>query len=235
MKHILRRLRPLLWALLIGLCLSPGAAAFSDVGPGDWFAGAVGEMTEAGLLSGYPDGSFRPNQTISAAELVAVVARARGLSPAEGQGAHWAAGYLQAALDRGWYDWDEIPPTGEEFDQPIPRQVAVKILMKAFLPDARGDYNTESARIRGGAGGLRRRRGGGGQPGDLPAPERPQPGGGLHPHPADRREVRPAAGPGRGHSPGPGYFTGGPCAVCDGPGWGLPERLAPGTGDPAPQ
>lgn len=65
-----------------------------------------------------------------------------------GQTTHWAAGQMQAALQAGWYDWDEIPPTGERFDLPITRQLAVKVLMRTLLPDAKGDYVSESAKIR---------------------------------------------------------------------------------------
>ena len=139
------------FAALLCLCalLFPRpAAAFSDIPPGSWYEAPVGEMAGQGLLSGYPDGRFGPNDPISAAQFVSVAARCAGLAPVQGQTGHWASGQLQAALQAGWYDWDEIPPTGERFDQPIPRQVAVKILMRALLPDVRGDYNTESAKIR---------------------------------------------------------------------------------------
>ncbi len=138
----------ILSALLLCLVLpAPRAAAFSDVAPSSWYAAAVGEMTASGLLRGYEDGTFRPDRTISGAEFVTITARAAGLAPRSGQCSHWAAGYTEAALQAGWYDWDELPPTGETFDQPVPRQVAVKILMKAFLPEARGDYMTESRKI----------------------------------------------------------------------------------------
>ena len=76
-----------------------------------------------------------------------IAARGAGLPPVRGQSDHWAAGYLQAALEAGWYDWDEIPPAGQQFDRPISRQLAVKVIMRAFLPQARGDYNTESRKI----------------------------------------------------------------------------------------
>ena len=135
--------------LLVLLCVAKGnAAAFSDVQAGNWYAQAVDEMEGAGLLSGYPDGRFGPGEPISAAQFVAVTARCAGLSPVQGQTSHWASGSLQAALQAGWYDWDEIPPTGEKFDQPISRQLAVKILMRALLPEARGDYNTESRKMK---------------------------------------------------------------------------------------
>ena len=138
LKTILR------WCLATAACLSlaaailPAQAAFRDVGPGSWYEGAVTQLTQAGALTGYPDGTFRPGQPISAAEFVTVAARLAGLPDAQGQTGHWAARQMQAALQAGWYDWDELPPTGERFDLPIPRQLAVKILMRALLPDARG-------------------------------------------------------------------------------------------------
>ena len=143
-------------ACLLCICLALGGAAlptaaakggFSDVAPSSWYAKTVGAMTENGLLSGYPDGTFRPNRTISGAEFVAIVARCGGLQAAPSGGTHWASGTMQAALGAGWYDWDELPPTGETYDQPIARQVAVNILMRALLPDKTGDYNTESAKM----------------------------------------------------------------------------------------
>ena len=142
------------WALAVIACFSlsliilPVNAAFRDVAPGSWYEGAVTQLSQAGALAGYPDGTFRPDQPISAAEFVTITARLAGLPSAQGQTTHWAAGQMQAALQAGWYDWDEIPPTGERFDRPITRQLAVKVLMRALLPDARGDYVTESAKIK---------------------------------------------------------------------------------------
>ena len=150
MKRTLIRLLAFAACLaLTAACLpAPADASFPDVKPGRWYYDAVTRMEADGLLTGYPDGTFRPNGTITRAEFVTITARLAGLSPGEGQTEHWAAGTLQAALEAGWYDWDEIPPTGESFDTPIPRQLAVKILMNALLPGASGDYNTESAKIK---------------------------------------------------------------------------------------
>lgn len=131
---------------LLCLILTGPAAAFTDVSEGDWYGPAVLEMSD--LFSGYPDGRFGPNDPISAAQFVSVAARCAQLSPVRGQTAHWASGQLQAALQAGWYDWDEIPPTGESFDRPISRQLAVKILMRALLPEVRGDYSRDSVKIR---------------------------------------------------------------------------------------
>ncbi len=138
----------LLLMCVTGLTASAQGKSFPDVRRGKWYYKDITEMTESGWLAGFPDGTFRPLREISAAEFVSIVTRCAGLPKAPGHTGHWAAGELQAALDQSWYDWDEIPPTGETYGKPLTRQLAVKILMKAFLPDARGDYNTESAKIK---------------------------------------------------------------------------------------
>ena len=143
-----RNLNIFLLLFLLLLCLPATiAAAFSDVKSSDWFAADVGDMTAEGLICGYPDGTFRPGRTITAAEFVSIVGQCGGLEPAASSSSHWAAGTMQAALEAGWYDWDELPPTGEKYDLPLPRQLAVNILMRALLPDKTGDYVTESAKM----------------------------------------------------------------------------------------
>lgn len=149
MKGILHKLMAGMMAALLfcTVLATPAGAAFSDVKPGDWFEKDVTEMAGAGYLNGYGDGTFRPKNTITAAEFVCIVARCAKVSQGAGQTGHWAVGWMQAALDRNWYDWDECPPTGETFNKPITRQLAVKVAMRALLPEARGDYMTESQKI----------------------------------------------------------------------------------------
>ena len=150
MNTAIKKSRILLILLLtLGLIITitTPAWAFNDVRSGDWYADNVTTMTNKGYLKGYPDGSFQPNSAITAAEYVSVVARVGGIKAKTAQNSHWAGGLLQSALEQGWYDWDEIPPTAATYDQPLTRQLAVKITMKAFAPNARGDYNTESAKM----------------------------------------------------------------------------------------
>ena len=47
-------------------------AAFSDVKQGDWFAELVNEAAGRGIVSGYPDGTFRPNNKITRAEFTTI-------------------------------------------------------------------------------------------------------------------------------------------------------------------
>jgi len=52
---------------------------FSDVTPDDWFFSYVMAAVAAGIVSGYPDGTFRPNAPITREESSKIVVKAQGL------------------------------------------------------------------------------------------------------------------------------------------------------------
>ena len=62
-------MKKLLSALIAALVLFTGAYgfAFSDTA-GHWAESEIDAMTELGYLNGYPDGSFRPDDSITRAE-----------------------------------------------------------------------------------------------------------------------------------------------------------------------
>lgn len=84
-------------------------SGFSDVTAGKWFNNAVSTATNAGKLTGYPDGTFRPNQSITRAEFAAIAVRflsdevqgvsGGNFSDTEG---HWAADAIGRAAAAGW-------------------------------------------------------------------------------------------------------------------------------------
>lgn len=136
-------------SVLFGLLLTVSvSAAFRDAPENHWCAEPIQEMETRGFLAGYADGAFRPANPVTAAQFPTILSRCAELEPVPGEKAHWAADVMRAALRAGRYDWDELPPSGERFDLPISRFLAIKILMKALLPDMRGDYLTESQKIK---------------------------------------------------------------------------------------
>lgn len=50
-------------------------AEFSDVADTSWYAVAVNSLASLGIVKGFPDGTFKPNQAITRAEFAAVCAR----------------------------------------------------------------------------------------------------------------------------------------------------------------
>ena len=49
--------------------------SFSDVAPDAWYNNAVSTMVNAGIIQGYEDGTFRPNNNITRAEFAAIASR----------------------------------------------------------------------------------------------------------------------------------------------------------------
>ena len=60
-----------------------GESPFSDVHEGDWFYDVVVGAVRYGWIGGYPDGTFRPYDTISRAEAAAITNRMLGRSADE--------------------------------------------------------------------------------------------------------------------------------------------------------
>ena len=74
----------------------PGTGGFSDVKRGEWYAPYVAFAKRYGIANGYLDGTFRPEQPVSRAELVKLIASyftvEGGTSPfPDVPGGHWAA------------------------------------------------------------------------------------------------------------------------------------------------
>ena len=58
-----------------------GTTLFSDVPTTHWAADYIAAAVRSGWIQGYPDGTFRPEQTIKRAEMTAMVNRALGRDP----------------------------------------------------------------------------------------------------------------------------------------------------------
>ena len=88
------------------------ANSFSDVAADNWFNNAVSTLANGGILNGYADGTFRPNATITRAELAAIAVRFQyhgdissyptGLPTFSDIGGHWAENYIRLASDLGY-------------------------------------------------------------------------------------------------------------------------------------
>ncbi|WP_369688912.1 S-layer homology domain-containing protein [Bacillus sp. FJAT-26390] len=88
----------------LGLYKEAGVKSFSDVSEDSWYAASLAAATEYGLISGYADGSFRPNEKISREEAMVILARSFSLMELK-------PGFTQAELDQGlasFGDKDEL-------------------------------------------------------------------------------------------------------------------------------
>ncbi len=82
--------------------------SFSDVAQGAWCRRSIATLTNAEIISGYTDGTFKPNAPITRAELATIIARfakldvnTKTFSDING---HWAQKYIEQAAGNGWID-----------------------------------------------------------------------------------------------------------------------------------
>ncbi len=73
---------------------------------GHWAKDYVQRLVNLGAINGYPDGTFRPNNTISRAAFIKVLCGVMDMKPIEKSyfedtDGHWASGYIAAAVEAG--------------------------------------------------------------------------------------------------------------------------------------
>jgi len=56
---------------------------FTDIPEGSWFCSSVAAIKDAGITNGYSDGTYRPNNLVTRAEMAAFIARAKGFATSE--------------------------------------------------------------------------------------------------------------------------------------------------------
>ena len=121
---------------------------YNDVKDGDWFCCAVSTLSKMGIIKGYEDGSFKPNDPISRAEFAAIAARFDpdgDKTPATFADvtSHWAKDEISIAANHGWikgYEDGSFKP-----DQKITRAEAMTLVNRVLnrLPETKDDLHKD--------------------------------------------------------------------------------------------
>ena len=86
----------------------PATVSFSDVPDGAWYADAVETLASLGMFTGYPDGTFHPNSTITRAEFAAAALSFADMAPSarcsfpDVSAQDWFYPYVASAAEYGW-------------------------------------------------------------------------------------------------------------------------------------
>jgi len=98
-------------SLLVNAFRAQGTASvqFRDVRRTHWAYEAIRRAVSAGIVTGFSDGSFRPDQKVTRAEMAAMLGRAMGLKelPAtrmtfsDVRADHWASGWIERLVHEG--------------------------------------------------------------------------------------------------------------------------------------
>ena len=80
---------------------------YSDVTRADWYNTAVSTLSSMGIITGYPDGTFRPNAAITRAEFAAIAARFdsngdKTTAKFSDIATHWGKDEISIAYNNGW-------------------------------------------------------------------------------------------------------------------------------------
>lgn len=87
------------------------AGIFSDLSPSHWAYNAIMELVEEKVLSGYPDGTFKPGKPVTRAEFTKFMVYGLGCQGIKSDAArrfadvpedHWARGVISVAVDKGY-------------------------------------------------------------------------------------------------------------------------------------
>ncbi len=120
---------------------------FIDVVATDWYNTAISTLANAGVLDGYDDGTFKPNDAITRAELIKIAAsfydttagKESEFSDIEN---HWAETFIEEAYNLGFVDGygdgTFLP------DQPITRAETMKIVNRTLDRVPHKDYLLDS-------------------------------------------------------------------------------------------
>ena len=138
MTYRSQRLVAALTVLALVLTVVPAVTALAapDI-EGHWAQDAIEQLVEVGAVSGLPDGTFRPDLTVTRSEFVTMVNKSLGITPATGSSRFkdvkpddWFAGQVGAAAIYGYVAGN---PDGT-FDpyRPITREQAAAMLVRAF-------------------------------------------------------------------------------------------------------
>ena len=80
---------------------------YSDVAATSWYNTAVSTLSSMGIITGYPDGTFRPNAAITRVEFAAIAARFdndgdKTAAKFSDIATHWAKDEISIAYNNGW-------------------------------------------------------------------------------------------------------------------------------------
>lgn len=104
------------------------ASQFRDI-DGHWAEKYITAMVNAGGISGYKDGTFRPNDPITSTEFMSILLRVTGNPPAKG--GDWTTSVLKKAYSLGVYVYWSPDGSDASANYPMTKEEAALVLTRA--------------------------------------------------------------------------------------------------------
>ncbi|MEC0207491.1 S-layer homology domain-containing protein [Paenibacillus ehimensis] len=97
---------------------------------GHWAESDIKAIVAAGYVDGYPDGSFKPDHTVTRAEFITMTAKAAGLKPVPaGDNKEWYAPYVAALVEAGIHQYKDF--SSGDWNTPITRLEMARLAVLA--------------------------------------------------------------------------------------------------------
>jgi hypothetical protein len=139
-------MKNLLKMFLTAVCItafSIPAFAYPDVSPNHWAAKEIETLTQQGVIVGYPDGTFRPDEYVTRAEFASMAIKSLGqehtvvaqpVNFTDIDPTFWAYDAIQKAL---YFDLISCPPSGQPFrpEDSVSRGEAISVAVNALTTE----------------------------------------------------------------------------------------------------
>ena len=102
---------------------------FIDVQKGDWYYNYVAVLNSMGIIDGYGNGYFGADDPLSAGAALVMVLKAAGSGTIAATDSHWASGYADYEVSKGYLTSEEI---GDDLDGDMPRILVARLAAKAL-------------------------------------------------------------------------------------------------------
>ena len=147
MKNLFR----VLLSLLVSVFVIAPAFCFPDVNNDHWAAKQIENLAEKGVIVGYPDGTFKPDENVSRAEFASMAIKALGqenttvaqpVNFTDIDTSFWAYDSIQKAL---YFDLISCPPKGEPFrpDDTVTRAESISVAVNALTTEQISDIKAK--------------------------------------------------------------------------------------------
>ena len=147
----MRNLFKLALSALVTLVITIPAFAYPDVNSDHWAAKQIEILTEKGVIVGYPDGTFKPDDNVSRAEFASMAIKALGqehttvaqpVKFTDIEPGFWAYDSIQKAL---YFDLISCPPQGEPFrpDDTVTRAESISVAVNALTTEQISDMKAK--------------------------------------------------------------------------------------------
>ena len=139
MKKLHRQLACALTCFLMLSFITP-IIATTDVKTTDWFYDSVTQLSadKRGIIVGYPDGTFRPQNKLTRDQFITMIVRVVGKDPGNAKG-YWGQNYIDTAIELELINASDFA----DYTRPITREEMSMIIVRA-LENLEGKQNVKN-------------------------------------------------------------------------------------------